>query len=61
MDSDYDDGLDDPDEQVGSIAEQLHIAWQDGYAAGVAAEKKRRNDQARRSRQLRKLRPRRLT
>lgn len=57
MADDDDDDLE-PDEHVRSIGEQLHEAYWDGYAAGVAAEKKRRNDQARRSRQLRKLRPR---
>lgn len=61
MDSDDAEDDLDPDERVGCIAEQLHEAWQDGYAAGIAAEKKRRNDQARRSRHLRKLRPRKPT
>lgn len=62
MDNVTDDDEDDlePDEHVLSMAEQLHMAFQDGYAAGVAAEKKRRNDQARRSRQQLKLRSRRL-
>ena len=60
MDSDDDDDLK-PNEHARAIDEQLHQAYWDGHAAGVAAEKKRRNDQARRSRQLRKLRPRGLT
>ncbi|WP_156750536.1 hypothetical protein [Mycobacterium sp. 852013-50091_SCH5140682] len=59
MNSDDDEDIE-PDEQVGCIAEQLHVAYQDGYAAGIAAEKERRNSRERRNRKLRKLRPRRL-
>ncbi|UBV20326.1 MULTISPECIES: hypothetical protein [Mycolicibacterium] len=60
MDNDDDEDLE-PDEAARAIGEQLHQAYWDGHAAGVAAEKKRRNDKARRNRQLRKTQSHRQT